>query len=196
MYKPSAAAAVIVGLVLVPAMGSAQVKSGEMGAPRHELGVDLTVMYTHVGSSCRTDCSELKLMTPVDVRLGFLGSGPLSVEPRFTLAYVTGGGGHVLQFAPGVNFLYQFGQRSGAHNLMGPYFTAGVGLALVDVGVSGGTGGSSTQVSLNAGIGTRIAWESAAFRPEGFIRYNFENTSKGIPSSLDLGARIGISLFH
>ena len=194
MWKLSAgAAAAIGGLILAPALASAQAKGGEMGAPRHELGVDLTLMYTHVGSGCSTDCSFFGLQTPVDVRLGFLGSGPLSVEPRFSLSYLTGGGGHLLQFAPGVNFLYQFGQRSGTHNLMGPYLTAGAALALVD---ASGTAGSSTQVSLNVGIGKRIAWESAAFRPEAFFRYNFENSSKGIPASFDLGARIGLSFFH
>lgn len=194
MWKLSAAAAAAIGgLILAPALASAQARGGEMGAPRHELGVDLTLMYTHVGSGCSTDCSFFRFMTPVDVRVGFLGSGPVSFEPRFTLNYVTGGGGHALQFAPGLNVLYHFGQRSGTHNLMGPYFTAGIAVDLIDVS---GTAGSSTQASVNVGIGKRIAWESAAFRPEAFLRYNFENRSKGIAATFDLGARIGLSFFH
>jgi hypothetical protein len=190
MWKLSVAAAVG-GLVLAPALAMAQAKGGETSA-RHEFGVDLSLMYTHIGSGCTTDCSLFSAVTPLDVRIAFHSSGPLAVEPRFGLSYVTGGGGHVLHFTPDINLLYAFG----AHRVMGPYLTAGVGVDLTDVGVSGGTSASATQLSINVGIGTRKPWGTGAFRPEAFFRYNFENTSKGIPSSFDLGARIGLSFFH
>jgi len=194
MWKLSVVAVAVGGLVLAPALAIAQAKGGETGA-RHEFGVDLSLMYTKEGSGCSTDCSLFRALTPVDVRIGFLSSGPLSVEPRFALSYITGGGAHLLQFTPGLNVLYGFGTRSGLHNSMGPYLTGGAALSLTHVG-AGGTSTSATQVSVNVGIGTRKAWGSAAFRPEAFFRYNFENSGKGIPASFDLGARIGLSFFH
>jgi hypothetical protein len=134
-------------------------------------------------------------MTPVDVRIGFLGSGPVSFEPRFALSYVTNGSGHLLEFAPGLNVLYAFGARRGPRGLMGPYLTGGISLNLTSVG-SGGTSTSATQLSINVGIGQRRGRGLGAFRPEAFFRYDFENASKGIPSSLDLGVRLGLSFFR
>jgi hypothetical protein len=31
---------------------------------------------------------------------------------------------------------------------------------------------------------------------EGFLRYNFENSGKGVPSSFDIGARLGMSFWR
>jgi hypothetical protein len=63
-------------------------------------------------------------------------------------------------------------------------------------GSSGGVSTSSTQLSLNGGVGKRIPMESNAWRLEGFLRYNLANTSKGIPSSFQLGARVGMSFWR
>ena len=196
MLKVSMAVATLGALALVPAAAFAQGRAAMAEAPKHELGVDVSMAFEKVGSGCATNCSGFVLSTPVDVRLGFLMSSGLSIEPRFTLNWVTGFGGHALQFTPDVNVLIPFGTRSGQHRLMGPYFTGGASLAVINTGVSGGASASSTQFGLNVGVGLRRAWESAAFRPEAFFRYNFENTSKGIPSSFDIGARLGISFFH
>ncbi len=195
MLKVSMAVATLGALALVPAAAFAQGRAGMAEAPKHELGVDVSMAFEKVGS-CTTNCSAFAVSTPVDVRLGFLMSSGLSIEPRFTFNWVTGFGGHGLVFTPDVNVLIPFGTRSGQHGLMGPYVTGGASLVVTNTGVSGGASTSSTQFGLNVGVGLRRAWESAAFRPEAFFRYNFENTSKGIPSSFDIGARLGISFFH
>ncbi len=192
MHAGKMAIAVGAGLMLAAVGATAQ----EMGGrPEHELGVDLALMYTKEGSGCATDCGFFTAATPVDLRIGFLTSGPLSVEPRLTFDYVAGSGAHALHTMPGVNVLYQIGTGSGHKGLMGPYLTAGAAIDIIDVG-GGGVSGSATQPSVNVGIGDRVAWGTAAFRPEAFFRYNFENSGKGIASSFDVGVRVGISLFH
>lgn len=181
----------ILAALTVPAVARAQ-----MGMPKHEFGVDLAASYTKIGSGCSSDCSGFIATTPVDVRIGFLTGGPLSVEPRFTFSYVSASGSHALMFDPDINVLFRIGQGSGLHHMMGLYVTGGVGIAILNAKISGGTSETTTQLSVNAGVGTRAAFGSAAFRPEAFFRYNFENSGKGVPSSIDVGARIGLSFFH
>jgi hypothetical protein len=185
------------GVVLVfAALSVPAVARAQMGRPMHEFGVDLAAMYQKVGSGCSTDCGYFQVGVPVDLRIGFLTQGPLSVEPRLTFSYLSGGGGHLLAFDPHLNVLYRLGAGTGPHSMMGPYVTVGAGVAIVNASVSGGTSSTSTQLSVNAGIGMRSAFESAAFRPEAFFAYNFENKGKNIPSSIAIGARIGLSFFH
>ena len=162
--------------------------------PRHEFGVDVAAMYSKVGSGCATDCGVFSIMTPVDVRVGWLSRGALSFETRFGLAYATGGGGHVLTFSPGLNLLYRMGAPEGPNGMMGMYLTGGVGIAYTDIGISGGGGGSDTQFSINAGVGNRSALGNAAFRPELFVRFDLESDNS--PSTFNLGARLGLSFFH
>lgn len=195
MCKLLGTAMVMAGLA-APAAAFAQMQHNMGGMPKHEFGVDLAAFYSHTGSGCSTNCGTFNVGTPVDVRIGFATSGPLSFEPRFTLAYITGGGGHLLSFNPDINILYRLGPGSGQHNLMGAYVTGGIALAVASAAVSGSPSSTATQFSVNAGVGTRMAYESGAFRPEAFFRYNFENKSKSIPSSYDIGARIGLSLWH
>ncbi|OLB50614.1 MAG: hypothetical protein AUI08_05100 [Gemmatimonadetes bacterium 13_2_20CM_2_65_7] len=128
-------------------------------------------------------------------RWGFVSSGPLSFEPRFTLSYLTGGGGHALAFDPDVNVLYKFSSSTAKK---GAYATGGLGVAISSLGATGFPSTSSTQLSLNGGIGTRIPMQGAAsaWRVEGFFKYNFSQTSKGIPSSYGIGARIGMSFWR
>ncbi len=185
-------AAVAGGLVAAPAGLAAQAGPG---APTHEFGADLGATYTSIGSGCTGSCGIFSVATPVDLRVGFLTGGPFSIEPRLALSYMvaTSGGGHVLVFTPGVNVLYKLGGWSGASGLMGPYVTAGAAVELTDVG---GFGGSTTQPAINVGLGQRLAWGSAAFRPEAFVRYRLENKTHGVPAYFDIGLRIGVSLFH
>ena len=126
-----------------------------------------------------------------------MSNGPLSFEPRFTLSYFTGLGGHDLSFTPDVNVIYRMGRSSARKGL---YLTGGLGFAIGNSSAPGPRGTtistSATQLSLNAGVGKRIPMESNAWRMEGFLRYNFENSGKGIPSRLDIGARLGISFWR
>ncbi len=71
------------------------------------------------------------------------------------------------------------------------YFTGGAGINLVGV-----TGTSGSIISLNGGVGTRSPYESGAWRLEAFVRYDLKNTSLGAPNTLNIGARVGLSLWH
>lgn len=159
---------------------------------KHEFGVDVGVMYTKIGSGCTTDCSGIQIGTPVDVRVGLMSSGPMSFEPRFTFSYISGGGDHVLVFTPDLNLLYRMGASTARK---GMYLTAGAGIALQSQSI-GGTSSSASQLSINGGIGTRSTYGPGAWRLEAFVRDNFENAGKGIAGSIDIGARIGLSLWH
>ena len=46
---------------------------------------------------------------------------------------------------------------------------------------------------LNGGVGTRVPYEAGAIRLEAFGRYGFEGD---LPGVWDLGARVGLSLWH
>jgi len=162
------------------------------GGPKNEVGVDLGAAYSHLGSNCPADCSGFGVGTPIDIRWGFLSNGQLSFEPRFSLSWTSGFGGHDLSFNPDLNVLYRM-RRSTARR--GMYLTGGLGLAISN-SASGGPSTSATQLSLNGGVGKRIPMESNAWRVEGFLRYNFENSGKGIPSRLDIGARLGMSFWR
>ncbi|OLC10240.1 MAG: hypothetical protein AUH41_03300 [Gemmatimonadetes bacterium 13_1_40CM_66_11] len=121
-----------------------------------------------------------------------MANGLLSFEPRFSFNYISGFGDHALSFNPDVNVLYRMGKSTARKGL---YLTGGLGLNILS-GSSGGVSNSSTQLSLNGGVGKRIPMESNAWRLEGFLRYNLANTSKGIPSSFQLGARVGMSFWR
>ena len=180
-------------LVALPHLALTQrTRAAAAGGPRNEIGVDLGAAYSHYGSGCTASCGAFEAGTPVDIRWGFMASGPLSFEPRFTLSYFTGLGGHDLSFTPDLNVLYRMGT---ATPRKGMYLTGGVGLDWTNIG-SGGTSTSATQLSLNGGVGKRIPMGSNAWRLEGLLRYNFENSSKGLPSRFDIGARVGMSFWR
>ena len=174
------------GLVAAPATGRAQAMGSH---PEHEFGVDLALAY----QSPSGGNGAFRVMTPVDVRLGFVSSGRMSFEPRFTLDFASSSGTTVYNIGPDLNLLWKLGPGHGPHNLMGPYLTAGVGANVI----SFGTGGSSgATVTFNGGLGTRIPWGPGAFRFEGFAAYTPKSTSLGSPNTLSIGARGGISLWH
>ena len=175
-----------VGIFLVPATVAAQEKKD---APKTEFGVDLGFFYNHEGSGCTTDCGRFWLSTPVDLRVGFPTSQSMSLEPRATVSYVSQAGTHLLSFVSDINLL--FGLEGS--NRKGPYVTGGVGIAYFNATGSSGTNSSATQLSINGGVGTRIPFESAGWRLEGFFRYRFENSD--FHGSYDIGARVGISFF-
>lgn len=196
MRKVTSSLLAAVALVALPHIAQAQRRAtgGGGGSPQNEIGVDLGAAYSHYGNPCATSCGAFDAGTPVDIRWGFMASGPLSFEPRFTLNYFTGLGGHDLAFTPDLNVIYRMKNASARR---GMYLTGGLGLDWTNSKLPNATTSTSaTQLSLNAGVGKRIPIESNAWRLEGFFRYNFENTSKSLPSRLDIGARVGMSFWR
>lgn len=180
----------LIGIALLAMLAGTDVAMAQQ--VHHELGIDLGLAYNHLGSlngiSCSSDCGTFSMGTPVDVRVGFASTGATSFEPRFTFNYVSHAGSHILRFDPDANVL--FGLAGSARS--GPYVTVGAGIDIISAG-GGGSSETATQVSLNGGVGTR---SPDGWRPEAFFRYNFPNSGKGIPSSYDIGVRIGYSFWR
>lgn len=187
MRKVTGSLLAAVALVALPQMASAQRRAApSMGGAKHEFGFDIGAAFGHVGSGCAANCGTFEMGTPVDLRIGFVGRS-MNVEPRVTFSYVSQGGGHLLVFSPDVNILKPMG-KSTSHK--GLYLTGGAGIAIISP--SGGP--SANQFSLNGGVGTRMPYESGAWRLEGFFRYNFE--SGALASGYNVGVRAGLSLWH
>jgi hypothetical protein len=174
-------------VVTVPASAIAQRRAAAETGPKHELGVDLAFQYVSLGSS---GGSGLQLAAPVDVRVGFLSRSPNMFEIRASLAW-DGNGGFVA-FAPGLNVLHVLKRGSGTRGLMrAPYVTGGVGLNILKFGSGTST---ETQFALGGGVGKRVPYGSAVFRPEGFLTYTF--ASGALPSAFSLGVRVGLSFWR
>jgi hypothetical protein len=186
----TAVVAVATGLAMAPARAVAQA-----AAPKHEFGVDLGLGLVNPSGGS----THIVVFTPVDVRLGFVSSSALSWEGRLTLFYDSkgfGGSNARYSLAPDIQALYRLGSGSGAHGLMGPYATVGAGLDFADTPNGAGGTNSSTVFRLNGGVGTRVPYGSGAFRIEGFVAYDFKNTTLGLPGTLEVGTRLGLSLWH
>jgi hypothetical protein len=179
-------------LALVPSLAAAQHSMSHMENPKHEVGVDLIGYYQHL-SFAGASFNHVVVMTPVDLRAGFLSGDKLSVEARLVFAYDSKGGVDTVTLSPKSSYVFNpdinllWGFESNKH---GPYFTAGAGLNLQNFGVS------TTQFGFNGGLGTRVPYESGAIRLEAFAQYLLKNTSKGLPNTLNVGARVGLSLWH
>ena len=178
----------IVTALMVTAAAAASAQHMQMGegGGKHELGVDVSFVY----SSPSGGDGHFVVRSPVDVRFGVVTSQKFEIEPRLTFLWDTKENGqpnasHVFVFTPDLNLLYAL-SPGGQHK--GAYVTAGAGVAFVDEG-----GATSTQASLNGGVGTRIPYEAGAIRIEAFGRYGF---SGDLPSVWDLGLRAGLSLWH
>src|SRR6266446_5960839 len=142
MRKVTSTLVAAVALVALPHVGLAQrTRSAAAAAPKNEIGVDLGAAYSHYGSGCTTSCSGIGIGTPVDIRWGFMATGLLSFEPRFSFNYISGFGDHALSFNPDVNVLYRMGKSTARKGL---YLTGGLGLNILS-GSSGGVSNSSTQ---------------------------------------------------
>ena len=184
MRKLIGGMAAVAVLISLPAMADAQRRAAAGGA-RHEFGVDIGVAYV------KPDAVDggIVIGTPVDVRVGLVSAGKKMMwEPRFALLFSTVGGSTIYQFNPGVNVL--FSNSPGGHR-SGMYFTVGGGLALGDLG-----GGSGTAFSANGGVGWRKPYGSGAWRYELFVQYDSESLELLQPSTISIGARLGISLWH
>ena len=189
MRRLIAAVALLAGAAAVPTTLLAQGM-----APHHEFGVDvgLGVLSPSGGSS------HFVLATPVDVRLGFVSASPLSWEGRLTLIYDSRGYGSnaAYSLAPDIQALLKLGKGGGPRGLLGAYETAGMGLDFRDA--PNGTGGtnSTALLRINGGIGDRLPYGSGAVRIEGFVAYDFKSTTLGVPATVEVGARVGLSLWH
>lgn len=163
--------------------------------PRHEFGVDMAI------ASIKRDGSDryLRVAAPIDVRIGFLTASPLMFETRFGFEYLRADEGSVMQLAPGINALWRLGPGTGLANQMGPYITGGVTLEYYRESFEGGSD-SAKQFGANVGIGTRLGWGPAAFRPELVFQKSFEsgNQTDGdfVPGLTAIGVRLGVSLWR
>jgi|SRR5881394_363766 len=171
--------------VSVPALAQAQRRAASMsGGAKHEFGVDVGVGYAKFSGAS----GGIVIGTPLDVRVGLVKAGKKMMwEPRFTLGLSSVGGGTVYDFEPGVNAL--FANSPGGHR-NGMYYTGGAGLVFVDNGPNSGTG-----FAFNGGIGWRKPYGSGAWRYELGVKYTTKMTNIQ-PSELEIGGRIGISLWH
>lgn len=181
MRKLLGSALVVAGMVM-PGVAAAQM-GHDMGGGRHELGVDLFAAYQKPSGGS----GGLVMNTPVDVRIGFAGSGKMTPEFRVAFALATAGT-TTYTIQPGLNLLFQMGEGTRQHNT---YFTVGADIAIVDAGPVSGT-----VPSINGGIGMRRPYESGATRYELFARYRLKSTKLGRPNTLQIGARLGLSLWH
>lgn len=186
MLKQFGRAALVAALATVPAVGSAQ----HMMGAKHEFGVDLAAFWAN-NSLGGASASNFNILTPVDVRIGFVSKGAMMFEPRFSFAFASGlgGGSSSTSFSPDINVLFGLGKAKAQND--NKYLTAGVGVNFLSAG-----GQSATQLAVNGGIGTRMPYGSGAFRLEAFLAYLTKDTSKGLPSTLAIGARVGLSLWH
>jgi hypothetical protein len=186
-------AAATAALALLPSLATAQHSMSHMENPKHEVGVDLIGFYQHQSLIGGGSFNHVLVMTPVDLRAGFLSGDKLSVEARLVFAYDSKGGVDTLTGSskssyilnPDVNLLWGF-----ASNKHGPYFTAGAGVNLQNFGIS------TSQFGFNGGLGTRVPYESGVIRLEAFAQYLLKNSGKGLPNTLNIGARVGLSLWH
>lgn len=182
MRRMIGSAVIAAGLTLAPALVAAQ---HSMDMPKHEAGVDIAFAYIKPSGGT----GVFAVMTPVDVRLGFVMQNGMTLEPRIGLQFRSGGGQSAHDVSLDLNLTKAVG--SGTYR-KGPYFTLGAGAEFL--GSTGSTSG--TLISFNGGIGTRSTYESGAIRLEAFVQYGLKNTTLLTPSTLSIGARIGLSLWH
>ena len=184
MRKFLGSIALVAVLVSVPALADAQRRAATTGGAKHEFGVDVGVGYL------KPDGVDggIFILTPLNIRVGLVKPGKMMWEPRLALNFSTVGGGTTYTFEPGVNVL--IANSPGGHR-NGMYFTGGAGLHLEDDGANSGT-----AFALNAGVGWRKPYGAAAWRYELGFQYTSESTDLGLPSTITIGARVGISLWH
>jgi hypothetical protein len=183
MRKVISGMAAVAVLISLPAMADAQRRAAAPSGAKHEFGVDLVVGYAKFSGAS----GGIVIGTPVDVRVGLVKAGKMMWEPRFTFGLSSVGGTTTYDFEPGINAL--FANSPGGHR-NGMYFTGGAGLVLVDNGPFSGTG-----FAVNGGVGWRKPYGSGAWRYEFAVKYTSKMTNIQ-PSELQIGARLGISLWH
>ena len=176
-----------VGLACAPAIAAAQHDMAMGHAMKHEFGADITGFYQRLSQNGASS-NQILIGTPVDLRVGIGAGDKATVEPRINFAFHSKGnsnGGAAYEFIPDLNFTWGFQSN---HN--GPYLTAGAALRMEH------DTSTQTQFGFNGGLGTRIPYESGAIRLEAFGQYFLKKAADGIPNELNIGVRIGLSLWH
>jgi hypothetical protein len=173
-------------LLTAPAIAVAQHDMAGHEA-RHELGVDIAGMYQRFSLAGQSS-NNILIGTPVDLRIGFGSGAKATVEPRIVFVFHSKGnsaGGAAYEFDPTLNFTWGF-----QSNKKGGYLTVGGALRMAH------DTSTQTQFGFNGGVGTRIPYEAGAIRLEAFGAYFLKKAADGIPNELDIGVRIGLSLWH
>ena len=146
----------LLALLSVSSVAEAQRRAAQRPASgaKHEFGVDVRAHYT------KPDGVDggIEIETPLALRLGLVTANKVMWEPRLSLAFSSVGGSSDYVLSPGVNVLYAM--APGTHR-RGMYLTGGGALDLLDI-----AGTSGTLLSINAGLGWRKPWGSAAWRYE------------------------------
>jgi hypothetical protein len=180
-------------MIAAPALAQGQARAGMAmsGGPSHEFGVDLAFGFaSYSPPSPATSQSGLAILTPVDLRVGFMSHSNMNLEMRTTLQLNTAGT-TTYNFDPGVNVLFKLGQGTMQNNT---YWTVGADASLINNGAP--TNNTGVVPAINGGIGIRRPWGSAAWRLEGTVRYAFKNSDVQNFTTLQIGVRAGISLWH
>jgi len=171
--------------VLLPSLATAQRRATRPAATgKQEIGVDLGVAY----AKPQGVDGGIQIGTPLDIRFGFRPRNRMMWEPRVSLDFSTVAGATRYGIAPGVNMLYSM--TPGRHR-SGMYLTGGAALNILNDGTDSGV-----SPALNGAVGWRKPWGSGAWRYEAGLRYSFENQNVGLPSMIEVGVRLGISLWH
>lgn len=160
-------------------------------AQSHEFGVDMGIVYQKPSGGSGT----FNIVAPFgDVRIGFLSQSNMNFEARFNMQFASGGGTFIA-FDPGLNVLFKLSPQNAQRD--GMYVTVGADANIVSSKPSGGTSTSGVIPTINAGVGSRMAWgNSAAKRVEVFVAYSLKSTKLGVPNTVSVGARLGLSFFH
>ena len=182
MRKLMSGVALAAVLGTIPALAEAQ-RQAATGA-RHEWGIDVGAGYM------KPDGVDggIFIITPLDVRLGFVSRSNMMWEGRLGFDFNTVGGTTTYELRPSINVL--FANSSGGHR-RGMYFTGGAGLLLGDDGVNSGT-----AFALQAGVGWRKPYKSAAMRYELGFQWSSESQDLGLPSTIIIGGRFGVSFWN
>ena len=176
------AGALVAAAVLAPQAAQAQ---------SMEFGADVGVLYMKPSGGS----GQFVILAPLgDIRVGFLSRSNMNFEARFNMSFASGGGTFIT-FDPGLNVLWKLSPQNAQRD--GMYITAGADIAIISNKPSGGTSSSGIIPTINAGVGSRMAWgNSAAKRAEVFVAYSMKNTDLGRPNTISVGARLGLSFFH
>ena len=164
----------LIGLAAAGALFAGAVEA--QTPPKLEFGIDLGIASSKLDE---VDDRILTIGLPVDARIGFVTASPWMIETRFGFNYVDTDLVTATSFTPGVNVLWRLGAGTGLANQMGPYITGGASLNYSKQRFFDEESESTTQLGVIVGIGTRLGWGNAAFRPELFFQKGFESGELG-----------------
>jgi hypothetical protein len=164
-----------------PASGAAPRKTVEVA--KTEFGADVAAFFQHVSAEGGT-LNHVVAAGPIEVRVGFPLGEYATVEPRVSFAYDSKGAGGETGYTLGPDINVTYGVLGG-ENASGYYATAGAGLVVTH------TQGTASQAQLNVGFGRR----AGILRIEGFVQDVLRSKSNHLPNRLNVGVRVGVSVW-